>query len=89
MYIRNVEHPREDEDRRFWTKMLPFGMFINVIWSSVPFLIGFISFLKNTFAGVGAIGATFVSICSAAFLVVYIIVFKSCEEERYTHYPVH
>lgn len=80
---------RGDEVRRFRTKMLPFGVFLGFLWSFIPNILALLLAVKAQFAGIPTPGYIFFLICQTPMTTIWLIAYKTAEEERYSIYPVH
>ena len=88
-FLVHQHEERLNSERKFWTKMLPFGAFIGLVQSAVPLLIALMAGWKNFVGGESYAGYMVVTIFSSVFTFTWWVTYLVCLEERYTYYPVH
>ena len=88
-YLRYVNEERADPNRKFWTKLLPLGAILGMVFSVVPLFIAIMAGLRNFVSNEGYAGYLTVFIFSSVFTFGWWVIYLVSLEERYTYYPVH
>ena len=88
-YLSYVHEERENSQRRYWTKLLPYGAILGIVFSIVPWFISIMAGLRNFVSGESYAGYMTVFIFSSLFTFSWWVTYLVSLEERLTYYPVH
>ena len=85
--MRYNREAREDDNRRFFTKMFPLAAFLGILWSFVPLIICFMSGIRDWFRDDA--GKVVICVFSSGFMCAWINIYTAAEYNRQKLYPAH